>query len=108
LIATSVIVLAGSTGIASSASKSKATNQAVQRALTEVMKQKNGPPGISMLITRNGNSQYYGRGIRNRSSKKPVARGLHFRIASVAKTFNGAVALSLVQQGQAPPERHDR
>ena len=100
LIATSVMVLAGSTGIASSASKSKATNQAVQRALTEVMKQKNGPPGISMLITRNGNSQYYGRGIRNLSSKKPVARGLHFRIASVAKTFNGAVALSLVQQGR--------
>ena len=100
MIATSVIVLAGSTGIASSASKSKATNQAVQRALTEVMKQKNGPPGISMLITRNGNSQYYGRGIRNRSSKKPVARGLHFRIASVAKTFSGAVPLSLVQQGR--------
>ena len=100
LIATSVMVLAGSTAIASAASKSKTTNQAVQRALTEVMKQKNGPPGISMLITRNGHSQYYGRGIRNRSSKKPVARGLHFRIASVAKTSNGAVALSLVQQGR--------
>ena len=43
LIATSVMVLAGSTGIASSASKSKATNQAVQRALTVDTDQLAGP-----------------------------------------------------------------
>ncbi len=76
------------------------TRSNLDRALNQIMAVPNGPPAISMQIVKNGKSQYFRRGVANlKSGQKPQLRQ-HFRIASVAKAFSGAVALNLVARGK--------
>lgn len=59
-----------------------------------------GPPGIAVMIRRPGRNEFIGSGDANmRTGAKPRAN-LHMRIASMAKAFNGAVALALVERGE--------
>jgi len=83
-----------------SAAASPATDKAFKASLDRVMKAENGPPGVTVQITSNGRSQYYSRGLGDiTAGTKPRLRD-HVRIASVAKAFNGGVALSLVARGK--------
>ena len=81
-------------------SQAATTKQNFEKSLDAVMAQENGPPGISVQIVKNGKSQYFSRGKGNlKTGAKPKLKE-HFRIASVAKAFNGGVAFSLVRQGK--------
>jgi D-alanyl-D-alanine carboxypeptidase len=68
--------------------------------LDQIAAAPDGPPGLSVVVQRNGRVEYRRRGVGN------VARGTrpgvndHVRIASMAKAFSGAVALALVSQGK--------
>lgn len=55
-----------------------------------------GPPGVSVLIQRNGKVEYRRRGVANVAAATPPRVRDHVRIASVSKAFSGAVALALV------------
>jgi D-alanyl-D-alanine carboxypeptidase len=58
------------------------------------------PPGLSVLIQRGGRSEFRARGVADvRTGRRPTARD-PYRIASMAKAFNGAVVLALVQAGR--------
>lgn len=86
--------------LAASPRADASTRSNLNQALNRVMDAPNGPPGISMQIVRNGRSQYFSRGVANlKTGQKPRLRQ-RFRIASVAKAFSGAVALSLVRKGK--------
>ncbi len=85
---------------ATAGAKPAGTGAAFQNSLTRVMKAPNGPPGIAGLIVRDGERQYFWRGKGNlRAGTAPKLRR-PFRIASVSKAYNGAVALSLVKRGK--------
>lgn len=76
------------------------TRSDLNRALNQIMVVPNGPPGISMQIIRNGKSQYFHRGVGNVKTGQAPKLRQHFRIASVAKAFSGAVSLNLVAGGK--------
>jgi D-alanyl-D-alanine carboxypeptidase len=96
-----VFVLLGFTGfLAAPAGAGQGTGKAFQASLNKLMKARNGPPGVTVQIVRQGRSKYYRRGIGNvATGTRPRLRD-HLRIASVSKAFSGAVALSLVARGK--------
>ncbi|MCO5314661.1 MAG: beta-lactamase family protein [Solirubrobacterales bacterium] len=106
-ILTGVIALAGITGgpagaapdgnaAASGSTSAKRLNDLLGR----VVAQKNGPPGVAVLINRNGKSRLFRRGVANVGTGVPITRRQHFRIASVSKAFNGGIVLMLASQGK--------
>jgi D-alanyl-D-alanine carboxypeptidase len=70
-------------------------SDALDRALRGIVDARGGPPGLSVLIHRNGRDEFRRAGFADvRNRRRPTARD-HMRIASVAKAYSGAVALSL-------------
>ncbi len=85
---------------ASPAEAGEGTGKAFRDSLTRVMKAPQGPPGIAAMIVRDGQRQFFWRGRGNvRAGTAPKMRR-PARIASVAKAYSGAVALSLVARGK--------
>lgn len=72
----------------------------VQRGLKRLVGAKGGPPGAIATIYRDGRLTVLRAGRANvKRSGAPKATD-HMRIASVAKAFNGAVALHLIGEGK--------
>ncbi len=71
----------------------------LDRALAEIVDAEGGPPGVAVMIKRPGKTEFLSRGVSNLASERGFTPGLHSRIASMAKAFNGAVLLSLVDEG---------
>lgn len=72
----------------------------VQRGLQRLVAAKGGPPGAIATMYRDGRLTVLRAGranVRRPGAPKPTD---HMRIASVAKAFNGAVALHLVGEGR--------
>jgi D-alanyl-D-alanine carboxypeptidase len=59
-----------------------------------------GPPGAIVVVQRPGRRTVYRAGVRDTRSRRPVRASDHMRLASAAKAFSAAVALSLVDQGK--------
>jgi D-alanyl-D-alanine carboxypeptidase len=99
-IATTSLFTAPAVGAPLDSSQPARTGPALRAALDEVIQAPLGPPGLSVLIDRKGRTQFLRRGLADVvTGERPTAR-LHMRIASVAKAFNGAVALALVSEGK--------
>jgi CubicO group peptidase (beta-lactamase class C family) len=58
-----------------------------------------GPPGVIAVVQRGQHRKVHTFGVRNVKSGLPIRVDDRMRIASVAKAFSGAVALSLVSKG---------
>jgi D-alanyl-D-alanine carboxypeptidase len=90
------LVLAIGAGVASA----KTTDAEVQKGLEALVTSPSGPPGAIATLYRGGKLTTFSAGRSNiKKATKPRATD-HMRIASVAKAFSGAVALSLVQSGK--------
>jgi len=76
------------------------TSRALDSALDEVMAQPGSPPGLSVLMQRGGGVEFLRRGVANLESGAPMRSRQHYRIASVAKAYSGAVALALASKGK--------
>jgi D-alanyl-D-alanine carboxypeptidase len=73
----------------------------LQRALERfVSSEGGGPPGIIVVVTRGKSIDVHTAGVANLESRRPIHIHDHMRLASVAKAFSGAAALSLVASGQ--------
>ncbi|MER7536743.1 serine hydrolase domain-containing protein [Streptomyces sp. NPDC097704] len=70
----------------------------LQRALADLVAAPGGPPGAIAILTRDGLRQVYRAGTAEVGTRRPPRPDDHMRIASVAKAFSGAVALSLVDR----------
>jgi D-alanyl-D-alanine carboxypeptidase len=73
---------------------------AVQRGLDRLVAANGGPPGAIATLYRGGRLTVLRAGRADVARKRPPRATDHMRIASVAKTFSGAVALRLVRDGR--------
>src|SRR5262245_8034640 len=72
----------------------------LQRALERFVSSQGGPPGIIVVVTRGKSIDVHTAGVANLEHRRPIHIHDHMRLASVAKAFSGAAALSLVTSGQ--------
>src|SRR5262245_14257794 len=72
----------------------------LQRALERFVSSEGGPPGIIVVVARGKSIDVHTAGVANLESRRPIHFHDHMRLASVAKAFSGAAALSLVASGQ--------
>ena len=68
-------------------------------ALKELVASPGGPPGAIAVVQVGNRRQVYTAGIGDLNSNRRMRATDHMRVASVAKAFSGAVALSLVERG---------
>jgi len=79
---------------------SSPTDRALNRALDRIVAAPNGPPGLSVLIRRGDQQELRRRGFADLERRRRPTGGQHMRLASVAKAYSGAVALTLVDRGR--------
>ncbi|MEX2254943.1 MAG: serine hydrolase domain-containing protein [Acidimicrobiia bacterium] len=72
---------------------------ALDRALGKLVTTEGGPPGVIVLVQRGDDLQVHRAGVAELATDVVIDADAHLRVASVAKAFSGATALSLVQQG---------
>src|SRR5215204_7265672 len=80
--------------------KAKSADAALDRALEDLVAMEGGPPGVIAVVQRGQHRKVHTFGVRNIKSGLPIRVDDRMRIASVAKAFSGAVALSLVSEGK--------
>ena len=71
----------------------------LERALEAFVADPVGPPGVVVVIHRGPDRTVLTAGVANVRSGREIRKRDHMRVASVAKAFSGAVALSLVDRG---------
>lgn len=84
---------------ASSAESRHRADAHLDRALHRLVERSGGPPGAATIVDRRGQIEFHRAGVGLLSNGRPIRRRDHFRIASVAKAFSGAVGLGLVDRG---------
>jgi D-alanyl-D-alanine carboxypeptidase len=94
----SVPYLAGKT-VAFGKENAEDADAALDRALKELVAMDGGPPGVIAVVQRGQSREVHSFGVRNIKGDLPLRANDHMRIASAAKAFSGAVALSLVSKG---------
>ncbi len=68
-------------------------------ALDAIIDDPQGPPGLSVIVQRGNRTEFHRRGVANLETDAKPKIDSPMRIASMAKAFNGAVALSLASEG---------
>jgi D-alanyl-D-alanine carboxypeptidase len=97
LLAVASLVLVA---LPSGAATSKA-DTALQRALDAIVQREDGPPGIAVVVQRGSQPAIlHTAGVADISTKQPITAGDAMRLASVAKAFSGAAAVSAVADGK--------
>jgi len=71
----------------------------LQSALDELVATPGGPPGAIAVVQVGNRTQVYTAGLGDLNSRRRMRPTDHMRVASIAKAFSGAVALSLVERG---------
>jgi D-alanyl-D-alanine carboxypeptidase len=97
------LVALAAVGIAAapaSAESAKRADAKLDRALDNLLEIDGGPPGVGVMVDRGGRPRFHTAGLGTLPTERPFRRNDHMRIASVAKAFNGAVALTLVDRGK--------
>lgn len=74
--------------------------RALQNRLERLVATDGGPPGASVLLQRGKKQKFIRAGVANVDTGAPFKRTDRMRIASVSKAFSGAVAMSLVSDGE--------
>ena len=78
----------------------KQADAKLDRAIRELVRAPNGPPGVSVVIQRGSDRRLHTAG-RAKLGRPGAIRGTHrMRIASVTKAVTGALALRLVAEGK--------
>ncbi|WP_240803579.1 beta-lactamase family protein [Streptomyces sp. A0592] len=73
---------------------------ALRQELRALVERPDGPPGVIAVLRDGDRREVYRAGVADVESGRPPSATDHMRIASVAKAFSGAVALSLVDRGR--------
>src|SRR5690348_3347187 len=87
----SLVVVAPAGGAATSKA-----DTALQRALEQIVTRADGPPGISVIVQRGAEPKQFTAGVGDAATKAPFGATDAMRLASVAKAFSGAAAVSAV------------
>jgi D-alanyl-D-alanine carboxypeptidase len=97
-VAAAAVAVGAPAALAAGESASRADAR-LDRALERLVEIDGGPPGIGVMVDRGGRARLHEAGVGTVPTGRPFRRHDHMRIASVAKAFNGAVALTLVDRG---------
>jgi len=89
-----VLALAG----AGSAAARPASPTNLRAQLRGLVAMPDGPPGAIIVVQRGGQRRVYTAGVRQLGKRSPISVSDRMRLASTAKAFSGAVALSLVAE----------
>jgi D-alanyl-D-alanine carboxypeptidase len=73
---------------------------ALQKALNHLVAMPYGPPGVIVIAQHGSRSTVYQAGTASLADRRPLSTSDHARLATFAKTYSGAVALSLVSSGK--------
>jgi D-alanyl-D-alanine carboxypeptidase len=73
---------------------------ALDGALRSLVARHGSPPGVIAIVQRGSHREVHTFGVRNIKRGLPMRANDRMRLASTSKAFNGAVALSLVSDGQ--------
>jgi D-alanyl-D-alanine carboxypeptidase len=94
-----VLVLAGATQAVAAPVRPAREDVALDQALQRLVALPGGPPGVISVVQRDGDLQVHAAGVSQvgRPGLPRPTDAMH--VASTAKAFNGAVALSLVDRG---------
>jgi D-alanyl-D-alanine carboxypeptidase len=95
----SVPYLAGKKTVAFGKENAEDADAALDSALKELVAMDGGPPGVIAVVQRGQSTEVHSFGVRNIKGDLPLRANDHMHIASAAKAFSGAVALSLVSKG---------
>ena len=85
---------------AASAGSAQSADAALNRALARIVRQPDGPPGIAVVVQRGDRAVLHRAGVAEVAAGARIRASDSMRLASVAKAFSGAVALSLVADGK--------
>jgi D-alanyl-D-alanine carboxypeptidase len=99
LLAT-VAVATAALAAAAPAASAQDSHADLNAELRELVRMPGGPAGAIVVVQRPDGRKVYTAGVRDTKTKAPVRAGDHMRIASAAKAFSAAVALSLVEEGK--------
>lgn len=91
---------AESTEAEAAAAAARGPDATLDRALKELVAMEGGPPGVIAVVQRGEKREVHTFGVANLKSERPMMVDDRMRIASAAKAFSGAVALSLVSKGR--------
>ena len=97
-LAVAVLALAGAAP-AAGATPVRQADAALERALERLVAMPGGPPGAIAVVQRGARVIVRTAGYGDVEAKRRPRGTDHLRIASTAKAFSGAVALSLVEKG---------
>jgi D-alanyl-D-alanine carboxypeptidase len=84
---------------ADASTAAKGADEALDRALKELVAMEGGPPGVIAVVQRGQHREVHSFGVAKLKNNRPMRVDDRMRIASTAKAFSGAVALSLVSKG---------
>lgn len=86
-------------GVATAGMPAQKADAALDRALKRLVAMPGGPPGVIAVVQRGDRVNVYTAGYGDVETKRKPRGTDHMRIASTAKAFSGATALSLVAKG---------
>jgi D-alanyl-D-alanine carboxypeptidase len=72
----------------------------LQAALDKLVEDREGPPGIAVVLTHGKQQTFLAAGVADTKSKAPPKIGDHIRIASVAKAFSSYLAVKIAERGK--------
>src|SRR4028118_2107110 len=72
----------------------------LDRALKKLVAKRGGPPGVIAVVQRGEHRKVHAFGVANLENGRRMGVDDRMRIASAAKAFSGATALSLVSKGK--------
>jgi D-alanyl-D-alanine carboxypeptidase len=72
----------------------------LDRALKKLVAKRGGPPGVIAVVQRGEHRKVHAFGVANLENERRMGVDDRMRIASAAKAFSGATALSLVSKGK--------
>src|SRR5689334_1147938 len=98
LTALAAVVASGSPASAATSAQKKADNALVQ-AIQAFTAAPEGPPAIAVVVQRGKHPVLHAAGTSQVGAQTPPTLDDHTRVASVAKAFSGATALSAVASG---------
>ncbi|MEH0541707.1 serine hydrolase [Streptomyces sp. B21-105] len=99
IAATVLAVLAPVTAGAAAGTAGPVNDRTLQRQIERFVSEPGGPPAVIAVLRDGKQTRVFRAGVADLATGRPPRVDDHMRIASTAKAFSGAVALSLVDRG---------
>jgi D-alanyl-D-alanine carboxypeptidase len=100
LLAACVVLAAVAVAVPSASAATSKRDAALQKALDAFIKRPDAPAGISVVVQRDAAPVLFTAGYGDIATKTPFGLTDTMRLASVAKAFSGAAAMSAVADGK--------